>query len=78
MKKQKRVWLKNIRSERGLTQYEVAEKAKMERSYYTMIETGSRTPSVPVAKAIGQALGFDWTIFFETESNETTRETAAV
>lgn len=78
MKKQKRVWLKDIRSERGLTQYEVAEKAKVERSYYTMIETGARTPSVPVAKSIGQTLGFDWTIFFETESNETTRETAAV
>lgn len=58
-----RSWLKEMRLQKGLTQYEVAKKAKIERSYYTMIELGSRTPSVYVAKKIGKAIGFNWTIF---------------
>ena len=63
-------WLKEIRSQKGFTQCEVAEKVKIERSYYTMIESGNRTPSVKVAKSIGFVLRFDWTIFFDKECNE--------
>jgi transcriptional regulator with XRE-family HTH domain len=59
-----------MRIQRGLTQNSVAEKCEIERSYYTMIETGARTPSVTVAKSIGEAIGFDWTIFFEHKGNE--------
>lgn len=66
-----RKWLKEMRLQRGLTQNFVAEKSNIERSYYTMIESGVRNPSVIVAKAIGKTVGFDWTIFFDSECNET-------
>ncbi len=66
-----RKWLKSNRLEKGMTQHDVAEKANIERSYYTMIEQGKRTPSVKVAKDISEVLGFDWTIFFESKCNET-------
>jgi putative transcriptional regulator len=65
-----RKWLKEMRLQRKLTQNDIAEKANIERSYYTMIESGARTPSVPVAKAIGETIGFNWTIFFDNYSNE--------
>jgi putative transcriptional regulator len=64
-----RTWLKEIRTAKGLTQLDVATEAKIERSYYTMIEKGNRKPSVPVAQSIGKTLGFDWTIFFNEKCN---------
>ncbi|MGY3717015.1 helix-turn-helix transcriptional regulator [Sutcliffiella cohnii] len=64
------MWLKEIRLAKGLTQLDVATAAKIKRSYYTMIETGNRKPSVEVAKAIGSVLDFDWTNFFSEKSNE--------
>lgn len=75
MKTMIRQWLKEMREEKGLTQQEVADKAQMERSYYTMIERGKRKPSVQVAKSIAKVMGFDWTIFFESEGNETKHNT---
>lgn len=66
-----REWLKNIRNEHELTQNDVAERAGIERAYYTMIENGNRTPSVTVAKAIGKSLGFEWILFFSQDGNET-------
>lgn len=64
-----RLWLKELRLEKGLTQKDVAEKCNVERAYYTMIETGVRNPSVNVAKAIANIMGFDWTFFFEYRGN---------
>lgn len=66
-----RVWLKEFRTQRGYTQEKVSKDAGIERSYYTMIEQGNRNPSVAVAKAIANSLGFEWTIFFDSECNET-------
>lgn len=63
--KQQREWLKQIRISKGMTQTDVAVKGGFARSYYTMVEIGSRTPSVNMAKQIGEILGFDWTLFFE-------------
>lgn len=65
-----RKWLKVLRTNKGLTQQNVADRSKIERSYYTMIEAGNRTPSVQVAKDIALVIGFDWTLFFEEDSNE--------
>ena len=65
-----RDWLKRIRVSKKMTQLDVATKANIERSYYTMIEKGDRQPSVTVAKGIAKALNFDWTIFFAKECNE--------
>lgn len=54
----------------GYTQKEVAERAGISESFYSLIENGNRRPSVEVAKRLGDALGFDWTLFFtETSDN---------
>lgn len=53
-----------------MTQYDVAMNSGIQRSYYTMIESGSRTPSVNTAKLISKTLGFDWIIFFEDKCNK--------
>jgi len=60
-----RCWLKEQRDKKGFTHEDVAERVGISRSYYTLIESGCKTPSVDVAKAIGQVLDFSWTIFFE-------------
>lgn len=64
-----RHWLIAIRKNLGLSQYEVARQANISQSYYAEIETGARGKAlkVPVAKAIAEALGFEWTRFYETE-----------
>ena len=36
----------------------------------TEIENGNANPSVKVAKKIAAVLGFDWTMFFEDDSND--------
>lgn len=58
-------WLKQIRLSQNLKQEQVAANAGIERAYYSMIENGKRKPSVAIAKAIAETLGFDWTRFFE-------------
>lgn len=60
-------WLKEIRERAGRTQQEVAEDAEIDRSTYANIETGKRTPGVETAKKIAEALGFDWTRFYEKD-----------
>ena len=63
--------LVEIRKKLKLTQQQVAERAGMNRAYYTMIETGIRRPSPEVAMKIGKALDFDWTRFYEPEKEPT-------
>jgi len=63
-----RLWLAEIRMRQGLSHSEVAKKAKINRSFYTQIENGTRNPSVMTAQKIAKALGFDWTLFFEPVS----------
>lgn len=65
-----RVWLKKLRLQREFTQEDVSSHSNIERPYYTMIEQGNRNPSVKVAKAIAITLGFEWTIFFDNQCNE--------
>lgn len=60
-----RVWLSDIRLDVGMTHEEVAKSVGVKRQYYSMIENGDRTPSVKVARKIGEVLNFNWTIFFE-------------
>jgi len=64
-----REWL--VKARGSITHEEVAEMAEIKRQYYSMIENGTRTPSVSVAKKIAAALGFKWTIFFEDGGNDT-------
>lgn len=64
-----RVWLKETREKLGLTQEQAAELCGISRSYYTHIENNTKTPTVKVAKVMGEALGFKWTNFFKDESS---------
>jgi transcriptional regulator with XRE-family HTH domain len=47
-----------------LTQKQVADLINKDRSLITKIENNTASPSVETAKALGQALNFDWTILF--------------
>ncbi|ODA41076.1 helix-turn-helix transcriptional regulator [Desulfosporosinus sp. BG] len=68
-----RFWLSNIRLDAGMTHDEVAKNVGVKRQYYSMIENGERTPSVKVARKIGEVLNFNWTLFFEGIGNEMKR-----
>lgn len=65
-----RQWLKNARATVSMTQEEVAIKTEIASSTYAMYEQGRRTPSVKVARKIGNLLGFDWKDFFEPNVHE--------
>ena len=63
-----RNWLAAFRGNR--THQEIADLAGINRSFYTQIESGIRSPSVDTAKKIADALSFDWTIFFNQKCGE--------
>jgi len=66
-----RHWLKELRSESGnMTQEQLAKKVGISRTMITEIENGNANPSVKVAKKIAAVLGFDWTRFYDDDSNE--------
>lgn len=58
-----RLWLKIAREKAAMTHEQVAEKAIISRSYYTNIESGTKTPSVKAAKSIAMVLGVPWENF---------------
>ena len=63
-------WLKKLRLGAKMTQVEVARIAEVTQPSYANIEAGRRTPSVPTAKKIAAALGFDWQRFYDEPSEE--------
>ncbi|NLI59582.1 MAG: helix-turn-helix transcriptional regulator [Clostridium sp.] len=63
--------LKKIREKEGLTQQQLADYIGKDRSLIAKIECEGASPSVDTAKAIGKALGVDWTIFFADECENT-------
>lgn len=63
-----REWLNAIREKHCMTQENVAEKSGISRVYYTRIENGDYNVPVDTAKKIAEALGFDWTRFYEEET----------
>ena len=60
-----RDWLKSIRVNKGFTQSDIAEMACVDVTMISRIELGERRPSVGVAKRIANALGFNWTLFYQ-------------
>ncbi|SDX46048.1 DNA-binding transcriptional regulator, XRE-family HTH domain [Marininema mesophilum] len=66
-----RHWLIIARTEGevSFTQEEIATKVNVKRQYYGMIEKGTRTPSVSLAKRIANILNFNWVIFFDSKGN---------
>lgn len=58
-------WLRKIRADKS--SYEIAKEIGIPQSTYFSIETGTRRPSVDMAKRIAAVMGFEWTRFFEEE-----------
>lgn len=58
-------WLRKIRYKKNLTQCQVAANSNISLSYYCLIESGKRRPSVTIAKRIGKSLGFSWSRFYD-------------
>ena len=57
--------LKELRKEKGFTQEQLANACGVQRTTITMLETGNNSPSVELAKKLGEVLGIDWKVFFE-------------
>ena len=57
--------LKELRTEQGYTQEELASKCDVLRTTISMIESGINKPSVELAKKLGEILNVDWKGFFE-------------
>ncbi len=57
--------LKTIRTEKGLTQQQLADQIPCVRTAIANIECGITKPSVAMAQALGKALEVNWWEFFE-------------
>ena len=60
--------LKDKRHKADLTQRKVAELANISITYYAMLETKKRKPSVKLAQKLGSILNFPWEDFFSEET----------
>lgn len=67
--------LKQLRTNIGKSQEEIADMAGVSQQYYSFIENGDRGKKLPVptAKKIAGALGIDWTRFYEEDTNGKTK-----
>ena len=59
--------LKKLRTEKGLTQEQLANECEVQRTTITMIELGENRPSVDLAKKLGAIFNVPWYDFFEDE-----------
>ena len=66
-----RLWLKQLRKAKNLTQTEAAKLCGISRSYYADIERGTHDASGRAAKLISDAFGFDMVLFFAEVRRET-------
>lgn len=57
--------LKKLRTERGLTQEQLANESGVQRTTITMIELGENKPSIELAKKLGEIFNVPWYDFFE-------------
>ncbi|MHB8644373.1 MAG: helix-turn-helix domain-containing protein [Thermomicrobiales bacterium] len=60
--------IRQLRSQTGLSQEKLADKAGMDRTYYAGIERGERNPSVKNLAKIATALGVHISALFEESS----------
>lgn len=58
-------FLRKLRIEKGLTMKAVADMARTEESYISLIECDKRRPSAQMAIRLAPAYGIKWTEFFE-------------
>lgn len=57
--------LRDLRKQARLTQCELAQLCDVSASTIGMIENGANSPSVALAKKLGEIFDVDWKIFFE-------------
>ena len=57
--------LKKKRLQKKITQAKLADLCGCDRSMIAKIESGEAKPSISLAKAIADVLGFDWTSFYK-------------
>jgi transcriptional regulator with XRE-family HTH domain len=57
--------VRHWRKERGMSQEELAEKARLHPTYVSGIETGNRNPTVKIVGRIAMALGVKPGLLFE-------------
>ena len=62
--------LKELRMEKGLSQQELADKAKVTQGTISMYESGQRTRNEKTLKPILNALGVDYAEFFSNLNTE--------
>lgn len=60
--------LRYLRINKGWSQESAAKTAGISRSHYAMIESGKSRPGVEAAQRLGKCLGFDWQVFFASDS----------
>ncbi len=63
------VEIENGLEKRQLNKNQAAQILGVDRSYFTYIISGKKTPSPDMAKRIGLLLDFDWHIFYAAESS---------
>lgn len=57
--------VKKKRTEKKLTQQQLADRLFVARTTISMVESNDKyTPSTQLAKALGKELEFDWTLFY--------------
>ncbi|MCI2170646.1 MULTISPECIES: helix-turn-helix domain-containing protein [Schleiferilactobacillus] len=74
---QRRKWLRKLRKDMGMTQYQMAVYLGIPKTTYSSYEQGYRTPEVDTAKTLGGKLSIDWTYFFEDHVRVSTTKEAA-
>lgn len=57
--------LKELRTQKGISQKELADKCDVVRQTISNIECGMTKPSVELAKKMAVVLDVEWTIFFD-------------
>lgn len=57
--------LQKLRRDRGVTQEELAHKARVHQTYLSGVESGKRNPSIVVLERIADGLGVDVALLFE-------------
>lgn len=67
--KEKRVWLKELRKEKGLTVREIAPLLETSFSHYSDIENGRRNPSVDLCLKMAKFYDVSVLLFIENRVN---------
>lgn len=65
-----REWLVRARTEKGMSQAEVAKQSGIVQQSYQLIERGINNPRPETAKQIGAVLGVPWFRFYEDEGGD--------